>query len=95
MEISSIGSSSLPRHLGPTKQITGSDFAQAFGDALHQLQQLQARADELTVQLAQNQPVDLHQVVIAGEEASLAFQLAIQVRNKVVEAYQEIMRMQV
>ncbi len=95
MEITSIGGGSIPRYLGPTTQAAGGDFAQTLGDALTQLQQLQARADEVTVQLAQNQPVDLHQVVIAGEEASLAFQLAIQVRNKVVEAYQEIMRMQV
>ena len=38
---------------------------------------------------------DLHQVILAGEKAALALQMTLQVRNKVVEAYQELMRMQV
>ena len=40
-------------------------------------------------------PVDLHQVMIAAEQAGLALQLTVQVRNKIIEAYQEISRMQV
>ena len=39
--------------------------------------------------------VDLHDVMIAGEKASVAMQLTLQVRNKLVEAYQDVMRMQV
>jgi flagellar hook-basal body complex protein FliE len=43
----------------------------------------------------QGEPVELHRVVLAGEEAALAFEMMLGVRNKVVEAYQEVMRMQV
>ena len=39
--------------------------------------------------------VDLHEVMLARETASLHFQLAVQVRNKLVEAYQDVMRMQI
>ena len=44
-------------------------------------------------ELASGKDVDLHQVVIASEMESISFNLALQVRNKVVDAYHEIMRM--
>jgi flagellar hook-basal body complex protein FliE len=59
------------------------------------LQSLQDQADATAVTMAAGGPVDLHDVMIASEKAALGFQLALQLRNKVVEAYQEIMRMQV
>ena len=48
----------------------------------------------MTEALASGQAPDLHSVTIAAEKATLSFQLAVQVRNKALEAYQEIMRMQ-
>ena len=39
--------------------------------------------------------IDLHNVVIAGEKAKISLELTLQIRNKVMEAYQEIMRMQI
>ena len=45
--------------------------------------------------LAAGEDVDLHQVMLSMQEADIAFQLALQTRNKLVDAYQEIMRMQV
>jgi flagellar hook-basal body complex protein FliE len=42
-----------------------------------------------------NQGVPLHQAVLAAEEASVSFQLMVEVRNKLLESYQELMRMQV
>ena len=47
------------------------------------------------MKLAAGQVEDISEVVIAGEKAAIAVQLTMQVRNKMVEAYQEIMRMQV
>ncbi len=47
-----------------------------------------------TVQLAAGEPVQLHDEMIAQDQAALGFQLAVQVRNKLVEAYQDVMRMQ-
>jgi len=63
--------------------------------ALAGLNELQVEADVAATKLASGEMVDLHNAVIAMEKASIGFQLALQVRNKLVEAYQDIMRMQV
>ena len=77
----------------------GGEAAKSFGDllkdAVDQVNQLQGQADRLADQLASGKLDNVHQVMIAMEKASLALQLTIQVRNKVIEAYQEIMRTQV
>jgi flagellar hook-basal body complex protein FliE len=46
-------------------------------------------------QLAAGAPVNLHQVMIGLEESRMSFQLLMQVRNRLLEGYQEVMRMQV
>jgi len=69
------------------------DFGKLFTDLLAKLSALQADADRLAAGLAAGEAVDIHEVMLALERASLGLQLALQVRNKVVEAYQEIMRM--
>jgi len=51
-------------------------------------------AKELSDKLATGEVKDLHQVTIAMEKAELGLQLTVQVRNKIIEAYQEVMRMQ-
>ena len=58
-------------------------------------QQQQAQADRVTQQVLLGDSGQLHQSVIAMQEASLSFSLMVQVRNKLVESYQELMRMQV
>ena len=73
--------------------ITG--FGQALTDAIGRLDGLQKEAETQGLQLAAGQQVDLHDVMIAQDRASLSLDLAVQVRNKLVESYQEIMRMQV
>jgi len=70
-----------------------SSFAGLLGRALEQISAQEKQVDRLTGLLAAGQPVDLHDVVIATEKAQLALDLAVQIRNKAVEAYQEIMRM--
>ena len=72
-----------------------SSFAGLLGRALEQISAQEKQADRLTSLLAAGQPVDLHDVVIATEKSQLTLELAVQVRNKVVEAYQETMRMPV
>ncbi|MBM4416713.1 MAG: flagellar hook-basal body complex protein FliE [Chloroflexi bacterium] len=70
-------------------------FGAMFSDAIAQLDALQKNADSLTTRLAAGEAVDLHDVTIAVEQANLGFQFAMSVRNKLIEAYQEIARMQV
>ena len=68
-------------------------FGQALTDAISSLSEAQMAADDASVQMAAGEPIDLHEVMLARETASLHFQLAVQVRNKLVEAYQDVMRM--
>ncbi|MBT9153151.1 MAG: Flagellar hook-basal body complex protein FliE [Firmicutes bacterium] len=77
-----------------TKQ-EGGNFAAELNNALAEVNALQVRADDMATKLVLGQIDDVHEVTIAMEKAALSLQLAVQVRNKVVEAYQEIARMQV
>src|SRR5687767_5145677 len=77
----------------PTAQAAngfGSWFAQQLEHVNTQIAQSEGHLQALAVGEAQN----LHQVMISLEEARLSFQLLVQVRNRVLEAYQEVMRMQ-
>ncbi|MDR7435641.1 MAG: flagellar hook-basal body complex protein FliE [Armatimonadota bacterium] len=94
MQISGIrGPASSPSasSLGETLR----DFVAMLEEAVSAVDTLQQRADEAAKALATGQAQDVHAVMVALEQANLALQLTIQVRNKLVEAYQEIMRMQV
>jgi flagellar hook-basal body complex protein FliE len=75
------------------------DLANGFGQALSQqmteLNTLQTQADEATQDFAAGKDIPLHQVMIAMNKADMSMQLAMQVRNKVLSAYQEISRMPV
>lgn len=68
-------------------------FAKLLDRALQQVEQDQRTANEMGEKLATGEVDDIAQVMIASERANLSLGLAVQVRNKVIEAYQEIMRM--
>jgi flagellar hook-basal body complex protein FliE len=70
-------------------------FQEFFADAVHQTSALQSQAETAQKRLLVGESDDLHGVMIAMEKAGMAFQLTLAVRNKVVEAYQEVMRMQI
>ncbi len=78
--------------LNPTPE---ADFGQMFKEIIQQVSDAQNRASELVGRFAAGEPVDEHTLILAMERANLAFQLTLHVRNKVLEAYQEIMRLQV
>lgn len=73
----------------------GPSFTEVLGAALDKLNGEQIQADQMTEALATGQAPDLHSVMITSEKSMISFQLAVQVRNKALEAYQEIMRMQI
>ncbi|MBM3846453.1 MAG: flagellar hook-basal body complex protein FliE [Verrucomicrobia bacterium] len=79
---------------GAAPGVTG-DFSNLLGQIVREVQAKQANAGAATAGLLSGQGVPLHQAVLASEEASVAFQLMVEVRNKLLEAYQELMRMQV
>lgn len=70
-------------------------FADLVKEGFDKLERLESEADGQVRKLLSGEPVELHRVILAGEQASLAFDLLMSVRNKVVDAYQEVMRMQV
>jgi flagellar hook-basal body complex protein FliE len=73
--------------------------AQSFKDmlksALKKTNELQNDYDSTISMLINGQDINLHNVIIAGEKAKLSLELTLQIRNKAIEAYQEVMRMQV
>lgn len=77
------------------EKVNKEGFGTALLDALNKVNELQVHSDDLTKKMITGEVDDIHQVTIAAEQASLALQLTVQVRNKIVEAYQEIARMQV
>jgi flagellar hook-basal body complex protein FliE len=98
MDIRAISAPGITMSTGaaaPTEPGDADSFGQLLAGALGALQHSLTEADTMTGALAAGQDVDLHEVVLSLEQADLATQLAVQVRNKLVEAYQEIARMQV
>jgi flagellar hook-basal body complex protein FliE len=69
-------------------------FSDLFTDAVGEVSQLEQQAQITAAGLMTGSGVDVHQAMIATEKASMAFELALAVRNKAVQAYQQVMSMQ-
>ncbi len=78
----------------PIQNMSGK-FAEALKSSLTEVNQAQVGADRAAEQIAAGETKNLHETMIKLEEADISLRLMVQVRNKAVEAYQEIMRMQV
>jgi len=76
------------------KAASGADFGKALSGGLEKLQSMQDTSDGLAVQAATGDLRDVHDYMIAANEANLATDLTVAVRNKAVEAFNDIMRMQ-
>jgi flagellar hook-basal body complex protein FliE len=76
---------------GPVRET----FGNLLNRFVHEVNGKQAAAGENVNALLSGENIPLHQAMIAMEEASVSFQLMVEVRNKLLESYQEIMRMQV
>ena len=72
-----------------------STFADFLKESMNQLNDLQNQSDNMTNALANGENVELYQVYVAAQKSSISMSAALEFRNKVVEAYQEIMRMSV
>jgi len=73
----------------------GTDFASVLATSLDGLQATQSKADGLALQAASGDLKDVHDYMIASNEASLATQMVVTIKNKAVDAFNEIMRMPV
>lgn len=70
------------------------EFANVFAEAVNRVEQYRVNAEEAGNRFLNGETEEIHQVVLAGQRAEIAFETFLQVRNKVVQAYQEVMRMQ-
>jgi flagellar hook-basal body complex protein FliE len=73
----------------------GVDFGAVLQDAIQQVSALQNQAGDDVQKVLTGEITDIHSAMIAVQKADISFQMMMQVRNKIVSAYQEIMRMQV
>jgi flagellar hook-basal body complex protein FliE len=85
----------VTRPPSPSKPEVSGDFGQLLMDVIKEVSANQQQARTAQNELLTGQPVEAHDVLIALEKASIGMQLTLQVRNKLLEAYQEINRMQV
>lgn len=90
-ELKDLGTPSVGAANGPS----GGTFGNLLSNLVKDVTAKQAESSNLSRALLSGQNVPLHKVMIASEEASLSFQLMVEVRNKLLESYQELMRMQV
>jgi flagellar hook-basal body complex protein FliE len=102
MEINAINSSpSMLREVGFSKSAAtalapeSSSFGSAITNAIESLDKQQLGAEMEIARTVAGESPDLHRTIAALQTADLSFQFALQVRNKVISAYEDIMRMQV
>lgn len=79
----------------PVTPTTGGGFGDLLRSAVDNVERLENEAGQAVQAVAAGQEQDLHNTMIALEKADVSFQLLMQVRNKVIAAYETIMRMQV
>lgn len=87
------GDVAAPAALPPVAPAEGHSFSALLGQMVADVNANQQSSTQLVNGLQSGGNVPLHQAVISMEEASVSFQLMVEVRNRLMESYQEIMRM--
>jgi flagellar hook-basal body complex protein FliE len=72
----------------------GGSFGDLFKKALNDTSELQTNARSQIEAFLRGEPVELHQLMAAAEEASISLELLVEIRNKLTEAYRSVMNMQ-
>ena len=81
--------------IGPGKDAgSGVSFKDILGSSIQGVENARSSADQSVQNFLAGDGEDLHSTILASQRADLEFQMFLQVRNKVVSAYQEVMRMQ-
>ena len=91
-ELQALGNLSTPQ---PQEVQAGRSFSDFLGQMVADVNAKQGVAGTAVEGVLTGQNVPLHQAMLAMEEASVSFQLMVEVRNKLLESYQELMRMQI
>jgi len=91
---SSTSMAQLPGKSAPSSKTGDSPFSDLLSDAIGKVSQLEGQARTAVEGLISGSGVDVHQAMIASEKASMAFEMALAVRNKAIQSYQSVMGMQ-
>jgi flagellar hook-basal body complex protein FliE len=81
--------------INPSAGVNGPSFSDTLKDAINKVNDLQVNANKQAEMLATGRTDNVADVMLASEKADIALRLMMQVRNKMIDAYQEVMRMQV
>jgi flagellar hook-basal body complex protein FliE len=84
----------LPNIAKPATPASGGGFGSALADAIGRVDQMQQNSQTSIDKFLSGEDEEVHKVALATQQAALSFDLFLQMRNKVVSAYQEVMRMQ-
>lgn len=95
-EINSIGPISnggqVQKNQGAKGEKGGPSFKDTLNNFLSDVNEMQQKADQSIQKMVSGEITDVHQVMTSVEEAGVAFNMMMEIRNKVMDAYQEIMR---
>jgi flagellar hook-basal body complex protein FliE len=80
-------------HKAPVAPAGGPSFQDMFSGFLKDVNEMQMKADQSIQKMVSGEVKDVHQVMLAVGEAKVAFNLLLEIRNKTMEAYQEVLRM--
>lgn len=80
---------------GQQKPKDGMSFADHLKQGIHEVNAQQVHSDKMSMELASGKSGNIHETMITATQAELAFNLMVQMRNKALEAYTEVMRMPV
>ena len=92
--IKPVGGAVAPSEVERSSKPGASNFAESLKEALSDVSELQAESNEQIQRVLKGEVKDVHSAMLALEKADLSFQLMLQVRNKLVQAYRDVMRMQ-
>jgi flagellar hook-basal body complex protein FliE len=94
-QLPNLGPQSSPSFAGVFDSSGGRSFSDFLGGMVHEVNAKQAAAGQAVQGVLNGENVPLHQAMLSVEEASVSFQLMVEVRNKLLDSYQELMRMQI
>ncbi len=92
-DIASQNKNSIKKEIKPDEQVK--DFGQTIKDFIQAVNDNQVNSDKVASDVIQGKSDNLHQAMATMEEARLSFQLMIEIRNKMLESYQRLERMQI
>lgn len=93
--VSELNSSRLKKEIAGPDGDDSKSFAVTLNEAIDSVNTLHLKSDDMMQKLSTGEEKNIPEVMIAVEKADIALKLMVQVRNKIIDAYQEVMKMQV